>query len=128
MELNRVIDSLKEKGYRLTPQRVEILKIVLEKLEKGEHPTTNDIFVDVRTKMPNVSVSTVYNILRLLENNGIIASFEYDGTHYDKTEPHIDVICTNTSKIFDLDDKEIINALINKNIKPTTILVKGVCS
>lgn len=120
---------LKEKGYRLTPQRMEVVKIVLDKLEKREHPTFNDIVNEVRARMPSISASTVYNILRLLEENGIIVSFENNGrTYYDKAEPHINVVCIDSDKVIDVEDGELISLFKSKGIRPISIVVKAVCS
>lgn len=128
MEQGQLLSLLKEKGYRLTPQRAEVIKIVMERLDKREHPTFNDILVEVKARMPSISASTVYNILKLLEDNGVVTSFEHNGrTYYDKIEPHINVVCVNTDKVLDLEGEEIIEAFARKHIKPMTILVKGVC-
>ncbi|CCC81579.1 Fur family transcriptional regulator [Thermoproteus tenax] len=120
---------LKEKGYRLTPQRMEVVKIVLDKLEKREHPTFNDIVNEVKARMPSISASTVYNILRLLEENGIVVSFENNGrTYYDKAEPHINVVCIDSDKVIDVEDGELISLFKSKGIRPISIVVKAVCS
>jgi Fur family peroxide stress response transcriptional regulator len=59
-----------DKGYRLTPQRVEVINLVMEKLAKKEHPTFNDILTEVKQKMPSISASTVYSILKLMGAEG----------------------------------------------------------
>jgi len=43
METSQLAQVLRDKGYRLTPQRVEVINLVMEKLAKKEHPTFNDI-------------------------------------------------------------------------------------
>jgi Fur family peroxide stress response transcriptional regulator len=122
------LSVLKEKGYRLTPQRLEVVKIVLEKLDKREHPTFNDILADVKARMPSISASTVYNILKLLEDNGVVVSFEHNGrTYYDRIEPHINVICLNDGKVIDIQSEEVLKAFENEGIKPVAIVVKGYC-
>nr|KJR73243.1 MAG: Fur family transcriptional regulator [Thermoproteus sp. AZ2] len=122
------LSVLKEKGYRLTPQRLEVVKIVLEKLDKREHPTFNDILAEVKARMPSISASTVYNILKLLEDNGVVVSFEHNGrTYYDRIEPHINVICLNDGKVIDIQSEEVLKAFENEGIKPVAIVVKGYC-
>ncbi|MEL9991922.1 MAG: Fur family transcriptional regulator [Thermoproteus sp.] len=128
MEQTAPYAILKEKGYRLTPQRIEVIKLVLEKLERREHPTFNDILNEVKMKMPSISASTVYNILKLLEENGVIVSFENGGrTYYDKVDPHINVICIDSNRIMDIHDEEILNKLRNAGLTPVSITVKAVC-
>ncbi|AEA12035.1 ferric uptake regulator, Fur family [Thermoproteus uzoniensis 768-20] len=128
MEQQTPLNILKEKGYRLTPQRIEVVKLVLEKLEKKEHPTFNDILNEVKSKMPSISASTVYNILKLLEDNGVIVSFEHNGrTYYDKVEPHINVVCADTGKVLDIYNEKILEELRNAGVVPTSVVVKAIC-
>jgi Fur family peroxide stress response transcriptional regulator len=120
---------LRDKGYRLTPQRVEVINLVMEKLAKKEHPTFNDILTEVKQKMPSISASTVYSILKLMEENGFVVSFEHDGrTYYDSVTPHINVVCVNTNKVIDIEAEEIVGALRRRGIHPSSIVVKAVCT
>jgi Fur family peroxide stress response transcriptional regulator len=129
METSQLAQILKDKGYRLTPQRVEVINLVMEKLAKKEHPTFNDILTEVKQKMPSISASTVYSILKLMEENGFVVSFEHEGrTYYDSVTPHINVICVNTNKVIDIEDEEIVGALRRRGIHPSSIVVKAVCT
>lgn len=129
METSRLAQVLRDKGYRLTPQRVEVINLVMEKLAKKEHPTFNDILTEVKQKMPSISASTVYSILKLMEENGFVVSFEHDGrTYYDSVTPHINVVCVNTNKVIDIEDEEIVGALRRRGIHPSSIVVKAVCT
>lgn len=122
------LNILKERGYRLTPQRIEVIKLVLDKLEKKEHPSFNDILNEVKSKMPSISASTVYNILKLLEDNGVVLSFEHNGrTYYDKVEPHINVICIDNGKVIDVYNDKVLEDLKSSGISPVSIVVKAVC-
>ncbi len=49
---------LKEKGYRLTPQRVMVLD-ALHRVDK--HISAEEIHAQVVAKYPNVNISTVYS-------------------------------------------------------------------
>ncbi|MEZ0318910.1 MAG: Fur family transcriptional regulator [Pyrobaculum sp.] len=129
METSRLVTLLKEKGYRVTPQRLEVINIVMEKLAKREHPTFNDILNEVRQRMPSISVSTVYSILKLLEESGAVVSFEHGGrTYYDSVTPHINVVCLNSGKVMDIESEEVIEALRNRGVHPSSIVVKGICT
>jgi len=129
METSQLAQVLRDKGYRLTPQRVEVINLVMEKLAKKEHPTFNDILTEVKQKMPSISASTVYSILKLMEENGFVVSFEHEGrTYYDSVTPHINVVCVNTNKVIDIEDEEIVGALRRRGIHPSSIVVKAVCT
>jgi len=128
MDTAQLVAALKERGYRVTPQRLEVINIVLEKLAKREHPSFNDILSEVKQRMPSISVSTVYSILKLLEETGVVVSFEHNGrTYYDSVTPHVNVVCVNNNKILDLDGGEVVEALKRAGVHPTSILVKGIC-
>ena len=129
METSQLAQVLRDKGYRLTPQRVEVINLVMEKLAKKEHPTFNDILTEVKQKMPSISASTVYSILKLMEENGFVVSFEHDGrTYYDSVTPHVNVVCVNINKVIDIEDEEIVGALRRRGIHPSSIVVKAVCT
>lgn len=128
METSQLVNVLRDKGYRVTPQRIEVINTVIEKLAKKEHPTFNDILAEVKSRMPSISASTVYSILKLLEDSGFVVSFEHNGkTYYDSVTPHINVVCINTNKVIDLESEEVINALKSRGVHPSAILVKGIC-
>ena len=129
METSQLVQILRDKGYRVTPQRVEVINLVMEKLAKKEHPTFNDILNEVKQKMPSISASTVYSILKLLEESGFVVSFEHEGrTYYDSVTPHINVVCVNTNKVIDIEDDEIAEALRRRGIHPSSVVVKAVCT
>ncbi|ABM79991.1 FUR family protein, Fe3+, Fe2+/Zn2+ uptake regulation [Hyperthermus butylicus DSM 5456] len=64
-----------------------------------------EILERARREIPNISPSTVYNNLQLLEKLGFIKSFSiHGGTRYDNVHTHVNVVCIDTGKVFDLDD------------------------
>ncbi len=60
--------ALREKGYRLTPQR----QLVLEAVAELGHATPEDIATAVRRTASGVNISTVYRTLELLEQLGLV--------------------------------------------------------
>ena len=61
-------DTLRARGYRVTPQR----QLVLEAVTRLEHATPEEIFTDVRHTARGVNVSTIYRTLELLEQIGLV--------------------------------------------------------
>ena len=55
--------TLRESGYRLTPQRTAIWETLRA---AGRHMTADEIAAAVRATLPEVNVSTVYRTLELL--------------------------------------------------------------
>ncbi|MFW9994506.1 MAG: Fur family transcriptional regulator [Candidatus Odinarchaeota archaeon] len=99
-------NKMKRSGLRITPQRLEIARI-LENL-KNTHPSFTDICNAVNKKYPNMSRSTVHNNLKALEKLGLIASFSHIGeTRYEMNlYLHINVVEKDGS-IQDINDEEI---------------------
>jgi Fur family transcriptional regulator, ferric uptake regulator len=55
--------TLKERGYRLTPQRTAIWEALRG---TGRHMTVEEVTDEVRRRIPEVNTSTVYRTLELL--------------------------------------------------------------
>jgi Fur family ferric uptake transcriptional regulator len=69
-------DKLKGRGYKLTPQRRATLDVILE--QKGKHLSTEDIYVLVKERCPEIGLATVYRTLQLLEQLGVINKHNFD--------------------------------------------------
>ncbi len=112
-KLTKLVMELRRRGLRITAQRLAIAKIVFENIK--DHPSFMQILEKVRSSMPGISPSTVYNNLQLLEQLGLIKSFDVAGeTRYDDIHDHINVVCIDTGKAFDLDDEEVVNIIKEK--------------
>ncbi len=118
--LNReIIKSLfKEKGLRITKQRIAIINTFLESLN---HPSIEDILNKVRKKHGRISYSTVYRTLKILSDSGFADERHFgDGyTRYEKVVQgmhHDHIICISCGKIieFESDDIERIQSRVAK--------------
>ena len=100
--LNQMHSKLKEHDFRLTPQRLAILKVLA--VSKG-HPTVERIYETVRVEFPTTSVATIYKTVNLLKqlNEVLELGFPDGSNRYDgnKPYPHPHVICTKCKKIID---------------------------
>ncbi|MEU6234911.1 transcriptional repressor [Kitasatospora sp. NPDC047058] len=61
--------DLRERGYRLTPQR----QLVLEAVDVLGHATPDEILGHVRQTASGINISTVYRTLELLEELGLVS-------------------------------------------------------
>ncbi len=100
--LDQMIKVLKDKGHRLTPQRLAVLNI----LAKSEgHPSVETIFEAVKATFPTTSLATVYNTINLLKNAHEVLELGFHnlGSRYDgkKPYPHPHAICTGCGEIVD---------------------------
>lgn len=68
------------------------------------HPPAEIIYEEVRKKLPQISLGTVYRNLIVLKNNRDILEIPLKGgSHYDgETSPHSHFICNKCAKIQDV--------------------------
>lgn len=94
--------ALRERGMRVTPQRVVLHRAVRE---LGRHVTADELLDFVADRLPNVSLPTIYATLDLLEELGMVRRVQRAGTTlFDpRTESHHHLICTACGSIEDLD-------------------------
>ena len=113
--LDEMITRLKERGHRLTPQRMAVLKI----LAAGEeHPSVEQIYECVRAEFPMTSLATVYKTVTLLKEMGEVLELGFGdgGNHYDGRKPysHPHLICTKCKNIVDLQVANLLSELPQK--------------
>lgn len=98
MNENKLIDIIRNKSLKVTPQRLLILKTILK---SKNHPTAEDIITYVRKQNQNIAIGTIYKILDTLVKNNIIQKVETynDIMRYEfsnKNHHHIYIIDKNT--------------------------------
>jgi len=130
-EVKGVIEELKNRGYRMTPQRILLTKMILETVEK--HPSLKDLYESAQSILPGVGVSTIYNTIMMLETLGVIRVFYLDGKLYvDRAKPHVNVVCRDSGMIVDLDSgslEDIVKVIEAKGVRILNplILIIGDC-
>ncbi|MCM3586205.1 transcriptional repressor [Mesobacillus maritimus] len=125
-----LIPYLKERGLRITPQRLLILETILS---LDGHPTAEDIHQSISF----TSLTTIYNNLKLFVKLGILNELPY-GNGLSKYEfnhsKHYHVICEACGKIVDfkypdlIEVEQIASKLTNYDIHHHHFEVYGVCS
>lgn len=89
---------------RKSKQREAILKILTE---PHSHPTAEQIYEQVRKKIPNISLGTVYRNLKLLHLEGKTLELDFNNgkSRFDgKTQNHYHFRCEQCGRIFDVDE------------------------
>jgi Fur family peroxide stress response transcriptional regulator len=104
VRMDTMINKLKERDFRITPQRLAVLKILAE--SKG-HPSVEDIFKQVKPNFPTTSLATIYKTVNLLKEIGEVVELDFseESNRYDgnKPYPHPHLICTKCKTIMDPD-------------------------
>lgn len=97
----KLIAGLREKGYRLTPQRLAIIRLLSQ---DRSHPGAMDIRNRARRSAPQISMSTIYYTLDMLKKEGLIGELEFydrDNRYDVNISDHINLICRKCGKIED---------------------------
>jgi Fe2+ or Zn2+ uptake regulation protein len=100
---NAAIESLREAGYRLTPQRMMVLQAIAE---STGHVTAEAIHREVVKTYPYLDIATVYRILQLLKRLHLVTEIDLwgDSARYEAAEPnkHHHMVCRECGRTFDL--------------------------
>lgn len=132
--VERFVERCRERGIRVTHQRIEIFRELAATLE---HPSADVVFQRVRGRLPTVSLDTVYRTLNLLEQHEVISKVGAvgDRTRFDaNTDRHHHFICAACGLIRDFscgefDALEAPPAVRSIGaVSSIRVEVKGVCS
>jgi Fur family peroxide stress response transcriptional regulator len=110
---NEMLALLKKRAFRLTPQRVELVRLIAV---SAGHPSAAQLYTKIQEKFPTMSQATVYKTLALLkEMNQVLEINLRDDSHYDGNRPgaHPHIICTKCNQIVD-GELEIDHSLLKK--------------
>jgi Fe2+ or Zn2+ uptake regulation protein len=125
---------LRERGQRVTPQRLAIARTVRE---LASHTTAETVFGRVSEQMPGVSLPTVYATLDLLEEVGLLRRVPTEaGTAvFDpRTEDHHHLVCRRCGDIMDVDAPvertELLAAARARGFEAddAQVVVRGLCA
>jgi len=97
----QIITKFHEKGLKVTPQRLAIYEFILS---SKDHPTTDQVYQELKKKYPTLSLATVYQTLHLLTEIGLLHELELSNrtSRYDPdTSLHINIICKNCGRVQD---------------------------
>jgi Fur family peroxide stress response transcriptional regulator len=101
LDTQSIIDFFREKGHKVTSQRLAICKFILS---RKDHPTAEQIYQKLRGEYPTISLGTIYKTLHLLKELGLIQElgFNEGSVRYDPDmELHINMVCSKCGKISD---------------------------
>ncbi|MEO3753449.1 Fur family transcriptional regulator [Streptomyces sp. B6B3] len=95
--------DLRNRGYRLTPQR----QLVLEAVDKLGHATPDAVLAEVRRTAGGVNISTVYRTLDLLQELGLVSHTHLGHGaptyHLAERHHHLHLMCRDCEKVLEAD-------------------------
>jgi len=119
VRLETMVKKLKELNFRITPQRLAVLKILAK---SDGHPSAEDIFKQVQPDFPTTSLATIYKTVNLLKQIGEVVELDFSeqSNRYDgnKPYPHPHLICIQCKAVVD-PDVATITELAKKLAKKT---------
>jgi Fur family peroxide stress response transcriptional regulator len=99
---NAYKETMGHSGHRLTPQRREVYEVLLA---ERDHPTATEVFMRAKSRMPSISLATVYNCLETLVDCGLAkqVNVEREATRYcPNLQEHGHFLCERCAKVFDV--------------------------
>ncbi len=116
---------LRSHGLRVTPQRLAIMATLQA---TPEHLSAEEVFEEIREKMPNVSLATVYKALGELRRVGQVRALPVWGrVRYDLVArgPHHHLVCEHCHRVVDLDPAGPAGTEVPKNLEIPKKQVQG---
>jgi Fur family peroxide stress response transcriptional regulator len=99
-----LIEALRKKGYKATPQRIAVCRFVLH---SRDHPTAQRVYEEVKKVHPTISLATVYKTLQVLKQLGMLQELNLaqSQARFDSyMKPHVNLVCLRCGNIRDFDD------------------------
>jgi Fur family peroxide stress response transcriptional regulator len=129
-ELKRLCN---QRGERFTVQRRVILETVLD---FDTHPSADQIFDAVETRLPGVARTTVYRTLEHLARMGLITKACHPGrvARFDpRTDIHHHLVCLYCNEFIDFEDEELNSLTIpdtsafDFEVSDYRVQIRGIC-
>ena len=112
-------------------------RVILEEINKAhKHPSAYEIYELVRSRLPHVSLGTIYRNLEILSEIGLISKLETAGSQrrYDgDTDFHSHIRCIKCGRVDDLEVEPVlkfsgaINQTAGYEIIGHKVEVTGIC-
>ena len=103
--------TLRERGYRLTPQR----ELILDAVDTLGHATPDEVLAEVRKHSEALNISTVYRTLEVLEELGLVRHAHLSDRaptyHSVRDHEHFHLKCRNCHRVISV-DPEVLEPLL----------------
>jgi Fur family peroxide stress response transcriptional regulator len=131
--MEALIQKLRQRRISVTPQRLAVLS-TLE--SRRDHPTAEQIYHEVRRRLPAISFNTVYKTLEVLCQRGLVNKVNplHEVARYDiQTHNQAHLVCRQCHRIYDLEREPEPIALSPTEVPPgfsvehQTVIFWGIC-
>ena len=134
MDVDKGIKQLQNAGAKITSQRIAIMKLLVG---RTDHPSAEQLFLELKSEHPTLSIATVYSTTQLLAQASMlrILSIDEKKVYFDpNTSPHAHVMCRGCKKITDIPmdlsctSEQITQDLGIAEVDSTEVFYYGTCS
>ena len=106
---NKIAGILRQNGYKLTPQRHAVLRVIAG---SSDHLTTMELYDRVHQECPGIGRVTVYRLLDILTELDLVCEVRGERMYRSylmrrPTEHHHHLICSNCSRVIDFTDCDL---------------------
>ncbi|MCG1012991.1 transcriptional repressor [Tepidanaerobacter sp. GT38] len=107
-KIRLIEEKLREKEFKLTPQRRATLDVLIE--NQSKHLSTEDVYELVKSKYPNIGLATIYRTLQLFDDFDIVKKLNFNDGCYryelseDERHQHHHLICIDCGNVYEFDD------------------------
>ena len=102
MTKESMIQQLRERGLKVTPQRLVIIEVLIKMGDR--HFGACFVYEEAKKKKKKLSLSTTYATLNEFSRHGIIKTLQFDrmeNRYEGNLEEHINLTCEKCKKILD---------------------------
>lgn len=103
---SEICDILRSRGYRLTPQREAIIRVILENIDM--HLTAEELYTILKKDHPGIGIATVYRSLDLLSKEKIMNELDfadgYSRYEFGGQKHHHHLVCLGCGKVVEFSD------------------------
>ncbi len=106
---NTIIATLRERGYRITPQREMVIGIIAH---AERHMSAEEIFAELQKHTQATNIATVYRTMEMLWEEGFACRNDLSegkivyATH--QHGPHIHLVCRHCNHVIDADPELLV--------------------
>lgn len=110
------IESLRTRGFRITPQREMIIEAIAH---GGHHINADEVYAQIQARIHSVNIATVYRTLELLVSQGLASRIDLgEGRVIYATNqhgPHIHLVCRQCGRVDDANQELL--ASLNRQLQ-----------
>lgn len=127
---SRILEIFKNHGLRASEQRIAIYRFLYH---NRIHPNAIEIFEHLKTQHPSLSLTTIYNTMKIFEEYGLVTVLmtEENEQRYDiNTDGHAHFICRKCGKLTDIFTERAATYSIPQGyiLEKTQVTLQGLCA